>query len=115
MPHCPHHLSRYNAYPEKLQLMIKTVFKLATSKISIPGTAVVAFPLFEVLNGKNTDDYCQRVEPSPSGGEKMAKALLDAVLGEAGDTSGDDGTDILAVGPDGALLATSQPRSLGGQ
>jgi hypothetical protein len=99
---------RYNAYPEKLQLMIKKVFELATSKISIPGTEVVPFPLFEVLDGKNTDDYCQRVEPSPLGGEKMAKALMDAVLGDEDEA----GADAVAIGPGGALLASSQPRSL---
>ena len=43
---------------------------------------VVPFPLFEVLDGKETKDYLQRVEPSPQGGKKMGNALLAAVLGE---------------------------------
>ena len=48
------------------------------------GTEVVPFPLFKVLDGKNTDDYLQRVEPSPSGGKKMADALFAAVVGSDG-------------------------------
>jgi hypothetical protein len=36
-------------------------------------------PLFNVLNGKNADDYIARVEPSSQGGEKMAEYLLDMI------------------------------------
>ena len=38
----------YNCAPGRLQAAIKRVFELATSRISIAGTEVVAFPLFEV-------------------------------------------------------------------
>ena len=38
-------------------------------------------PLFEVLDGKNTSDYCQRVEPSAAGGEKMGAFLVEKILG----------------------------------
>ena len=38
----------YNCAPGRLQAAIKRVFELATSRISIEGTEVVAFPLFEV-------------------------------------------------------------------
>ena len=65
--------------------MIKKVFELGTSRIKIPGTEVVPFPLFEVLDGKDTNDYLQRVEPSPQGGRKMAKALMEAVLAAEGE------------------------------
>ena len=41
---------------------------------------VVAFPLFDVLDGKTSSDYEQRVEPSVTGGRKIAAALLDAIL-----------------------------------
>lgn len=57
------------------------VFALATSQIRIKGTEVVPFPLFRVLDGSDTRDYVERVEPSPQGGAKMARALMDAVLG----------------------------------
>jgi len=70
----------YNCCPERLQCVIRAVFRLATSKISIPGTEVVPFPLFNVLDGKSTADYCQRVEPSPVGGQKMAKAIMEAIV-----------------------------------
>jgi len=69
----------YNRSPSKLQRVIETVFHLATQNIQIEGTEVVAFPLFKVLDGKNPDDYRARVEPSPLGGEKMAKALTTVV------------------------------------
>ena len=56
----------------------------ATSRIAIEGTEVVPFPLFRVLDGKTSSDYCQRVEPSPQGGRKMARALLNAVVAPPG-------------------------------
>lgn len=70
----------YNSNPSKLQSAIRAVFRLATSRISIPGTEVIPFPLYEVLNGSDTEDYLQRVEPSPEGGRKMAAAFADAIL-----------------------------------
>ena len=45
------------------------------------GTEVEPFPLFEVLNGEDSRDYCQRVEPSVQGGKKMGYALFDALAG----------------------------------
>merc|ERR1712232_94 len=42
----------YDDDPSRLQDAIRAVFRLATSRIRIRGTEVVAFPLFEVLNGK---------------------------------------------------------------
>jgi len=53
---------------------------LATQKIRIPGTEVIGFPLFEVLDGKTSSDYEQRVEPSTTGGMKMADKLMDTIL-----------------------------------
>ena len=57
----------YDWFPGRLQAGIEAAFKDATCKIKIDGTEVVPFPLFEVLDGTNTEDYLQRVEPSPSG------------------------------------------------
>lgn len=102
----------YNWNPGKLQCAIRKVFELATSQIRIEGTEVVGFPLFEVLDGKNTHDYHQRVEPSPSGGEKMAAALMDVVLrsevvddalGQAASTA--DNTN------EGLAISLEQPRA----
>jgi len=69
----------YNFAPARLQCLIRTVFRLATSQIKIEGTNVVPVPLFQVLDGKNTEDYCERVEPSPQGSAKMAAAIMDSI------------------------------------
>ncbi len=69
----------YNTSPEKLQAAIKYVFENATSQIQIPGVDILPFPLFRVLDGKCTEDYVARVEPSAQGGRKMAEALLEAM------------------------------------
>lgn len=69
----------YDSNPQKLQLIIKRIFELATLNIRVPGVQVVGVPLFTVLNGKISNDYSQRVEPSASGGKKMAKLIMDYV------------------------------------
>jgi len=74
----------YDQDPGKLQAAIRAMFNLAVSRICIPGVEVEGFPLFEVLDGKRTSDYVARVEPSVEGGRKMATALLDALLAQAG-------------------------------
>jgi hypothetical protein len=71
----------YNTDPSKLQLVMRYIFENATEKIALKcGTPVVAIPLYEALNGKETMDYVQRVEPSSQGGEKMAKLILDRLV-----------------------------------
>lgn len=45
------------------------------SKIHIPGTEVIPVPLYRVLDGKRSDDYVARVEPSAVGGRRMAEFL----------------------------------------
>ena len=69
-------LLNYSNNPQKVQSLLRRLFILATSKIKIPGCRVVPLPLFEALDGKETADYVQRVEPSASGGEKMASLLV---------------------------------------
>mmetsp|Transcript_2105 Transcript_2105/g.5279 ORF Transcript_2105/g.5279 Transcript_2105/m.5279 type:complete len:108 (-) Transcript_2105:66-389(-) len=71
----------YDLSPQRLQAAIRRVFEVGTSRVRIEGTEVVAFPLFRVLDGSDTNDYVERVEPSSQGGAKMARALMDAVLG----------------------------------
>uniref|UniRef100_A0A0G4FG23 Uncharacterized protein n=1 Tax=Chromera velia CCMP2878 TaxID=1169474 RepID=A0A0G4FG23_9ALVE len=70
----------YNTNPRKLQTIIRKVFELATSQIRLKGTEVVPVPLFHVLDGSDSRDYDNRVEPSAEGGAKMAEAILQAVL-----------------------------------
>jgi hypothetical protein len=70
----------YNANPGKLQELIRKIYMLASKNITIAGSKVVAVPLFEALDGKDSKDYCQRVEPSPAGGVKMAKLIVDTLI-----------------------------------
>jgi len=70
----------YNRNPAKLQMLIRKIFTEATCKIEVEGVKVLHFPLFEVLDGKTTDDYCQRVEPSSQGGNKIGKELVDRII-----------------------------------
>ena len=74
----------YNVAPWRLQTAIRKVYELGTQRIRIPGVEVVAFPLFEVLDGSDRRDYVQRVEPSVRGGGKIAHALMDALFGAGG-------------------------------
>jgi hypothetical protein len=72
----------YDDHPDKLQLVIRCLFdaisNIGFKKLS-SHTKVTPFPLFKVLNEDN--DYCQRVEPSVSGGRKMANAFLNHLFG----------------------------------
>jgi hypothetical protein len=68
----PLRLLGYGHSPERLQAAIRAIYNFATKKIQINGTEVVPCALFEVLDGKNDEDYTARVEPSKDGGRKMA-------------------------------------------
>ena len=70
----------YNTNPEKLQAAIDQIFIYAISRIKIPGVQVIPFPMFRILDGKTTEDYVQRVEPSDQGGHKLAQALAPIIL-----------------------------------
>lgn len=74
----------YNSNPAHLQAIIRRVFELATQQICIPGTEIVPVPFFEALDGKDTDDYVQRVEPSATGGRKLANLILDKLAESEG-------------------------------
>ncbi|KAJ3322022.1 hypothetical protein HDV06_003622 [Boothiomyces sp. JEL0866] len=65
----------YKRNPGKVQKVIETLFLQATCNIKIEGTRVIPVPLYEAMNGKDTNDYVQRVEPSENGGRKMALLL----------------------------------------
>jgi hypothetical protein len=80
----------YDADPTKLKFIIKLLFETIKAKdfqaqrlnkksSSHADTQVLPFPLFEVLDGSDTNDYVQRVEPSVQGGRKIASALLDFI------------------------------------
>lgn len=82
----------YDVAPARLQSAIKKVYELATRRIRIPGVEVIPVPLFKALDGQDTRDYVQRVEPSPQGGRKIAVALMDAIYGRA-DSPPSEGED----------------------
>jgi hypothetical protein len=72
----------YNSHPEKLQFLVKKIFTLSTERLQkrLHGLNVVPVPLFSVLDGKDTRDYVQRVEPSVRGSGKIASLLLGKIL-----------------------------------
>lgn len=65
----------YNRDPTKLQEIIRQIYKHAIMKITVPGIDIVPFPMYEILDGKDTKDYVDRVEPSSQGSEKLAKGF----------------------------------------
>jgi len=73
-------LMGYNSNPSKLQVSIQQVFQHATSEIVIEGTEVVPCAFYQVLDGKTSSDYIQRVEPSSQGGRKLAEALMEFLI-----------------------------------
>lgn len=69
----------YDSNPKKLQLMISKIYEYATKEIRLSGVEVIPVPFFVPLNGKDTNDYDSRVEPSDVGGAKLAKLIVDAM------------------------------------
>jgi hypothetical protein len=78
----------YNRAPERLQMAIRQMYRLATRKVVVDGVRIVPCALFEALDGKSEEDYTARVEPSAEGGRKMAlllKEIIDGLIaGEEG-------------------------------
>jgi len=68
-------LMRYNSKPAILKHIIESVYENGTKTVQVDGTKVVYLPLFKVLDGNDTSDYVERVEPSVVGGEKMGKEI----------------------------------------
>ena len=38
------------------------------------------FPMYSILDGKNSNEYVQRVEPSNIGGKKLAEEIIKIIL-----------------------------------
>mmetsp|Transcript_4694 Transcript_4694/g.14647 ORF Transcript_4694/g.14647 Transcript_4694/m.14647 type:complete len:342 (+) Transcript_4694:56-1081(+) len=70
----------YDCAPSLLQHAIRLVYEFGTKRVRLPGTTVLPFPLFAVLDGSDARDYVERVEPSVVGGAKIANALADVIL-----------------------------------
>lgn len=71
---------RYQSDPSKLQTAIREIYQRGTRDIAIEGVEMVYVPLFEAMDGKTSSDYVERVEPSDSGGHKLAKLIIDRVF-----------------------------------
>ena len=65
----------YNRNPNKLQAFIRKIYSDVIRTIHIKDTEMIYVPLYRILNGKNTNDYVARVEPSVMGGKKMAEYI----------------------------------------
>jgi hypothetical protein len=70
-------LMGYNAFPGKLQAVIRKLYELATTEVEIPGAKVIPVPLYNALDGKNSNMYVARVEPSVEGGRAIAGLILE--------------------------------------
>jgi hypothetical protein len=64
----------YTKNPKIIQNLIKEIYELCISELKNPITNT--FPMYKILDGNNSDDYVQRVEPSSQGGEKLAIEIL---------------------------------------
>ena len=85
----------YNANPERLQRLMRAVFRHATQAIRAPtvSTRIIHIPLYDVLDSSaESNDYIARVEPSASGGEKIALRLA-ATIAEALGSNGSETTN----------------------
>jgi len=67
----------------KLRLIVKSVYKLATCQIKIPGIEIIPCPLFDVLDGKDSRDYACFTQPSIQGSGKIARKYIQ-VLAQSG-------------------------------
>ena len=47
----------YDVFPSRLQAGIEAAFRHGTSRIRLPGSEVVPFPLFKILDGKTSSDH----------------------------------------------------------
>jgi hypothetical protein len=68
-------LLAYNSHPERLQAFIMAAYECGTKNISVSGTTVVPCALFEVMDGKKSELYVARVEPSEEGGAAISRLL----------------------------------------
>lgn len=69
----------YNMFPSILQSRMRAIYEQTTAKIEISGACVLPLTLSDALDGKDTNDYINRVEPSVQGGNKMGAFLVDQI------------------------------------
>ena len=66
----------YSKDPKRLQAAIESIYRHAIKAIKIDGVKISYFPMFRTLDGTETQDYVQLVEPSGLGGAKLARNLI---------------------------------------
>lgn len=66
----------YNKNPEVIKSLIHSCYVHGTCQIKIGETLVIPIPLYHFLDGKDSRDYIERVEPSSIGGHKIAQAVI---------------------------------------
>lgn len=66
----------YKEHPRHIHRIIDNVYESCTKQIRIKGTRVIPVHLGRVLDWKSGEDYVACVEPSESGGLKMARRFL---------------------------------------
>jgi hypothetical protein len=71
----------YNCRPEKLQSLIRGAFECATRRITIAGCEVIPCPLFTAMDGKDSEMYVARVEPSEKGASAIARLIASCIAG----------------------------------
>jgi hypothetical protein len=103
---------KYNDNPARLQRVMRRVYTDATCAVRVPGVRVVPCALFEALDpAPASEDYVARVEPSESGGRKMAAAFVRAIRDgyrQGGDGSDGKGETVATRGGDGHSVCTIQ-------
>jgi hypothetical protein len=78
----------YNKAPQKVQGIIDRIATVAAEKISAQSLGfandavhVEVVPLSRALDGKRSEDYVARVEPSVFGGRRMAELIWGTIMG----------------------------------
>jgi hypothetical protein len=74
----------YDTNPNRVKQLLIALYHTVTRNIEIDGMNkenVIGLPLYRYMDGTNTNDYDNRVEPSVEGGKKIAKAVFDAIKG----------------------------------
>jgi hypothetical protein len=70
----------YSNNPERIQSLIRIIYTHSITKIKIDNVQMKYFPMYEILDGTDTNDYAERVEPSSSGSMKLAKRMTQIIF-----------------------------------
>ena len=70
-------LMGYGQWPGRLQLIMRSIYDAVTQElIGTTGTGLTVLPLYDIFDPRIEKDYVARVEPSASGGKKIAAAIV---------------------------------------